>query len=399
MAFNYTTSMSIGETTRSIPIPVMYDTHCGIFNNKPPGTLITGSPGTGKTFLALTLTSISAVLGKITIVIDPKGDFASLFNLEDELGDITLWNLSSTTNKKKGFLDPFYLADSPGEKLDLVMTVIGMFIGGLSDEQTTVLAPIVKDMISDPVPSLLKVVMKLNTSNSVVARNLGTHLDMISKLPYSEVCFAPGNKRQNNLRIDKGTTIITMPGLELQPADQSGSSSNNKFLSNRKRLSSTVFYLVTDYIRRVMNNDGSTRPKTLIIDEAWAVIQTEEGAQCVKEVALLGRSKKLALILISQTNKSLKHLDIENTISTRFAFATDQNEAAEIVKSMRLPENEDFESILTDLDNGECLMKDWLGRYCTIKIDNSDKKWVNAFETNPLKRDKQKKARSENNTI
>src|SRR5699024_4898685 len=45
---NKTTSMFIGETSGGIPQTVMFDTHSQVFNNKPPVTLITGSPGSGK---------------------------------------------------------------------------------------------------------------------------------------------------------------------------------------------------------------------------------------------------------------------------------------------------------------------------------------------------------------
>ena len=64
----YSTSMFIGETTGGVPQPVFFDTHTPIFNNKPPGILVTGSPGAGKTFFALTIASLSALLGKTTVV-------------------------------------------------------------------------------------------------------------------------------------------------------------------------------------------------------------------------------------------------------------------------------------------------------------------------------------------
>lgn len=388
MAFNYSTSMFIGVTTQGIDMPVFFDTHTPIFNNNPPGILITGQPGSGKSFLAMTLTSICAIIGKVTIVLDPKGDFLSLLEIKDDIGDINFWNLAD--RRQKGILDPFYMADDKGEQLDLVISVIDMFMGGLNNEQLTYLSPIIKDVQSSPVPSLLGVAEALQTSPHTVARGLGTHLDLIRRLPFADLCFAPGSKKRKNIKFDSGVTVITMIGLELSPETEGNTSKAN---ANKKRLSATIFFLLTDFIRRIMYNDNSDKPKTLIIDEAWAVLSTPAGAECVKAVARLGRSKKLAMILVTQNNSDLKKMQIENTITTRFAFRTDPVEAVDIISGMQLPENQGFEGILVGLDNGECLFKDFQGRYSTIQISDWRTHWTEAFETNPLEKMRAEKKR------
>ena len=373
MDINYSTSMFIGETTQGVAQPVFFDTHTAIFNNQPPGTIITGKPGSGKTFLALTLTTICSILGKTTIVLDPKGDFISLMSLKDEIGDINFWNLSDP--KKKGILDPFYMASDKGEQLNLVISVIDMLVGGIKDEQFTVLSPIVKDVIESDVPSLLAVTEALLMSDKDEARNLGASLDLIRRLPFASLCFAPGNRRRATLKLDSGLTVVTMVGLELK--------SN---IGNISRLSATVFFLITDFIRRIMHHDESQNPKTLIIDEAWAVLASSAGADCIEAAARLGRSKALALVLITQNDRDLGNLNIKNTITTRFAFNTDPKEATQIVEGMQLPPGEGFESALTSLNPGECLMRDWMGRYSTIHVSDWKEKWTTAFETNPLEK-------------
>lgn len=377
--------MYIGETTGGIPQPVFWDSHTQIFNNQPPGTLVTGSPGSGKSFLAMTLTCIAAILGKTTIVLDPKGDFLSLYELRDQIGKINFWNLSD--RRHKGVLDPFYLADNDSDRLDLVITVVDMFLGGLNANEKRVLAPVVKDVMKEKVPSLLRVVETLQMSPNPEARNLGASLDLISKLQFAELCFASGNRNRGSMSIDSGLTVVTMVGMELSPdtANQ----------NNKQRLASTIFFLVTDFIRRVMHKSSDKKPKVLVIDEAWAVLNTPAGASVVKEVALLGRSKSLALILVTQNASHLKNLDIENTIRTRFAFKTDTKEAESIVRSMNLPESEGFEHILIDLGQGECLMQDFTGRYSTVQISNYNKEWADAFETNPLEKAKKQKQKQQ----
>ena len=68
-------STYIGEQLSGVPYPVFFDTHFPILNNRPPGILITGSPGSGKTWLLLLLASPSAALGKTNIIIYPFNKF------------------------------------------------------------------------------------------------------------------------------------------------------------------------------------------------------------------------------------------------------------------------------------------------------------------------------------
>lgn len=367
--------MFIGETSQGIPQPVFFDSHTQIFNDKPPGCLITGQPGSGKSYLAMTLASMSAIIGKTTIVLDPKGDFISLMSLKNDIGAFNLWNLSD--RRRRGLLDPFRMASDPGDQLDLAITLIEIFTGGLTGQERTSLAPIIQDVAAEPNPSLAKVVQELRGSQRAGARDLGTSLDLIQNLPLAGLCFAPAGATMEKVSIDEGLTVITLVGMEMPK--EGGK-------DNKSRLSTGILFLLTDYIRRLMMSEVSRNPKTLIIDEAWAVLQTPAGAQVVKEVALLGRSKNLAMILVTQNNSHLKHLDIESTISTRFAFASSDKEAKSIVADMRLPQGEGFENLITNLGRGECLMKDWSNRYSTVQISSWRTEWDKAFKTNPLEK-------------
>lgn len=386
MSPNYSTSMFLGQTTGGIEMPVFFDTHTPIFNNKPPGHLITGAPGSGKTFLALVITVMSAILGKTTVVLDPKGDFLPLVNLRDQIGDFNLWNLADP--KKKGILDPFAMAETPGEKLSLAVTLIELLTGGLSGAQLTALAPIVKDVINTSNPSLTAVMMECRRSTNPEARNLGTELDLISKLNFAHLIFLPGERTAKKVEIGRGLTVVTLLGLDLPTSVEAVGK------DSRSRLATGIMFLLTDFIRRIMKDDESPNPKCLVIDEAWTVCASEAGAQTVKEVALLGRSKKLSLVLVTQMASHLAFLDIDNTITTRFAFSSTTKDAEGTVKDMDLPVGEGFESTITSLDTGECLMKDWRGKYCTVQISNWRSDWNLAFETNPLAKMKNKNRKS-----
>lgn len=375
---NYSTSALIATTTGGLEMPVFYDPHTQIYNSKPPASVITGSPGSGKTFLALTLTAISTIMGKTTIVLDPKGDFLSLMNIKEDIGSFELWNLMD--NRNKGILDPFNMANTESETLSLVLETIELFMGGLSDDQLTALSPIVQDVMAEKTPSLARVVSMLRSSRNKIASNMGYRLDMISKMNFAKLCFAPASRVTSKVKLSGGLTVITLLGLNLPTTPEEAKD------SNEGRLASGIFFLLTDFIRRVMEDDTSVKPKTLVIDEAWAVISSKAGAQTIKKVSLLGRSKDIAMILVTQSPKHLEGLDIESTIKTRFAFNTSKNEARKIIEDMNLPIDEGFENIITNLERGECLMQDWRDKYSTIKITSWKKDWAAAFATNPLQK-------------
>ena len=49
--------------------------------NNAPGTIVVGSPGSGKTFALLNIAANCLGIGQRVIAIDPKNDFDKLFNV------------------------------------------------------------------------------------------------------------------------------------------------------------------------------------------------------------------------------------------------------------------------------------------------------------------------------
>lgn len=390
MALKYGSSMYIGETSNSIPNAVFFDPHSAIYNNKPPGTVITGSPGSGKTFFASMLAAQSAISGKTTVIVDYKGDFLSLMNLQDEIGKVTLWNL--TDPGKAGLLDPYYAVKDPFETFTLVMEFIEMTLGGFAPQQEAAITPIIKDIIeTSNLPSMQTTIDAFNESEKDAARDVAARLSRLANSKIGKLVFAPGSRHMNKVNIGTGTTVITMEGFDIP---QGAAEESN--ISGEVRLSLSILYLLTGFLKRVMNNDESDAPKTIIIDEAWAFLTSDKAAEAVRSLALLGRSKSLALILSTQNNSHLEKLDIDTTITNRFAFQSTNDEAKDIVKGMNLAKNEGFEQVITGLKKGECLMKDWLDRYSTVKIVLWNKDWEIAFNTNPLDKLKQKRFQEKN---
>ena len=383
------TSLLIGQTSRGVRNPVPFDLHTPIRNNQPPGCVITGKPGSGKTYLLQLLTTMSALLGKTTIVIDLKGDFLNLKPIADEIGvDARFIDIA----KKKGALDPFYIGENPGDKLSLILQVIDTLVGGITRDESTLLTPEIRDLIQASENkrnqiSLTNVVSNLLRSTHKDLVNIGSELESISTLPYANLLFAPGGGAKSKINYYKGLTIFPLIGLKLpneEDFDENNSRRSGASTNINENLSSAIMLMLTEVVSRLMMRE-TPEPKTLVIDEAWVLASNKSGQECIKKIALLGRSKNIALVMGSQKNSHYSNFDIDVTISTRFCFKTSIKEAEMLVKELQLPEGEGFENNLTELQSGECLMMDWIGNYSTVQIETIKSSWHYYFRSDPQK--------------
>lgn len=379
MAYDYSSSLLIAETATGIPTPVFWDTHTSIYNAGTPVTVITGSPGSGKTFAGQIITAQSALKGKTTIVIDYKGDMLKVAPLEDELGvPVTIWNLGD--DSQKGVLDPFNLTDDPKIQLSLALDFINIVAGGLTKEENHAIYPILQDVSSTVDPNMVRVITALRSSQNPIARHIGQDLEAIRGLNYGQLCFFDGRRRKKAPPSvnSNGLTIATLATMRLPESPEEAKD------TSWGRLSSGILYLLMDYIRRALSSQDATVPKTLIIDEAWAILSTKAGLEIVKAVALLGRSKNLAMVLITQSPEHLKEANIKNTIATRFSFRTSKEDAQTLVNETNLPEGEGFEQMVAELPQHTCLMSDHKGDFGIIKFSAWREDWLKVFSTNPL---------------
>jgi hypothetical protein len=368
----------IGYTTSRVLTPVFLSPHVAISQNSPPGVVITGAPGGGKSFSAFTLTYQMALQGVWCIYIDPKGDalpMQYLHGLNAKVLDLREGN--------DGILDPFGIGATPEDQKDLALEVLMLFLGGnsrVTPKQENAISEALNSVSSQPEPSLLKVLNKLKNSQEEEIKQIANRLELISTLPFSRLCFAP--KTVEALNISNGLTIITLLGLDLP-----GVETNPVTYTNKNKLAIALMFLLTNYTRQLMMNGKKNHPKAIIIDEAWAVTATEQGQKLVSEVARMGRSLNTGLVLISQNMKDFEKGGVINSASTKMAFrAKDPEELGDILKVYGLDDTEANRSVIIGLRNGECLMKDSNDRIGRVQIDNWNPEMNEAFETNPEKR-------------
>lgn len=369
----------IGETTSRVRTMVCFSPHVAIARNHPPGVAITGAPGGGKSFFAFTLAYQMAMQGVWTIYIDPKADAKPLVELPG-LGRPRLFDLRYGMD---GMLDPFTLADTSSENTLLAVETLRLLLGGhLSEEREEALLHAVQQVAAEPQPSLARVVDVLLTAPHPAARNLGTMLATIRDLPFARLCFSPHGGQV--VRPEDGLTVITLLGLDLPSAG-----TRPKDYSYENRLAVAVMYLLTRYARRLMLSLDKSHPKAILIDEAWAITSTPQGAKLISEIARMGRSHNTAIVLVSQNAGDLMDEQVTNSISTVFAFrSTIPQEIDDVLELLGVETTSGYRAAIRELRNGECLMRDVDGRVARVQIDSWEENLFAAFDTNPETRGK-----------
>lgn len=371
----------LGHTTSRVEEIVCLSAHSAIARNNPPGVVITGSPGGGKSFTAFTLTYQMASCGVWTIYIDPKADALPMANLPG-LGKAKTFDLRQGND---GLLDPFSIGVDQADKQLLAIETVKLLMGGeLNAERETALAEAVKTVSAMPQPSLSKVVDLLYSNNTDPhAKALGSTLDLIRQLPFAKLCFAP--QGTVNLRPDEGLTIVTLLGLDLPSADTLQES-----YTYPNRLAVSVMYLLTSFTRQLMMSLDKSHPKAVIVDEAWAITSTPQGAKMIPEIARMGRSLNTALVLVSQNANDFIGPGITNSLAIKMAFkATSLQEIDGVLDLFNLEKNEGNRETIRTLEKGECLMQDVDGRVSRVQIEAWNQEMKHAFDTNPETRDKE----------
>lgn len=386
-------SAFIGETIYGgLPCPIFWDPHYPIMQNKPPVTLITGSPGSGKTFASSVFAGHSSVMNKSTFVIDPKGDFTSLKILEQEglINKTTIWSVFSdfgegtVSEENRGLLDPMSLTDSMAENVSLTLDTIQKIYGTLKDDQRTGVIPIIKDVAKSRNSSFSEVIRKLRSNPNPAIRAIGTEINLACELPMAKL-IVDDSSSKNPFSFNDGLMIVSLLGLSLPPLGKAESS-----YTHANKVSMVIMNLITLLILDSIKKMPKHIQKTIFIDEAWVVFNNEAGKDLIDQIALLGRSWNAATILATQSPLHIASAEsetggstLDTAISTRFSFRNNNdvdNRASRI--AMRLPEGESWEKTLTTLHSGQCFFQDCNGNTNIIHIMTSNE-WAKCFETNP----------------
>ncbi len=367
----------IGETLGRARSVVHFDPLVAAARNRPTAIAITGEPGGGKTTLALLLILQLALRGVTVAVIDPKGDAESLVRLLHERGRQA--RVLPLGTAAPGLLDPFSFGDDLAEKRTMATETLRLLLPRMSEERESAMVQAVGAIASAELPSLGKVVDRLERSADPASMNLGAVLRSMSEMRLARLCFAPSG----GLGLDAAgwTTVFTLAGLTLPDA-----AVKRDDYSYEQRLSVALLYLVSQFARRLLNGMDRRVPKAIILDEAWAITSTPQGAKLIPEVSRMGRSRNTALILVSQNAGDLLNEQVTNCISGVFAFrSSERAEVANVMALLGVEPSDEHKAVLRGLGNGECIFRDLDGRAGRIGIDLISAELTKWLDTNPTR--------------
>jgi hypothetical protein len=209
--------------------------------------------------------------------------------------------------------------------------------------------------------------------------NLGAVLSSMSEMRLAKLCFAPSGGQ--GIDAAGWTTVFTLAGLTLPDVGV-----KRDDYSYEQRLSVALLYLVSQFARRLLNGMERSLPKAIILDEAWAITSTPQGAKLIPEVSRMGRSRNTALILVSQNAGDLLNEQVTNCISGVFAFrSSERMEVANVMALLGVEPSEEHKAVLRGLGNGECIFRDLDGRAGRIGIDLISGELRRRLDTNPTR--------------
>lgn len=363
----------IGETTGRTRAPVHYDPLAAAERNLPTAVAITGAPGGGKTHLAQLLLYQLAMRGAWGLMVDPKNEAGALAELAG-LPDVHLLRLGPD---QKGLLDPFAVAATPAEAALLAADVLRLLLPpGLSAEQESALLHACRRESEVAAPHLGGVVAWLMDSADPAGMTLVETIRSVAGLPLAQLCF--GARGSQPLTPAGRLQIIQLQGVSFPDAGVSAAE-----YTVADRLAVAVMYLVATLAGRLADA-ARAQAKVIVLDEAWALTGSRQGRALVQRLARTGRSKNIALLLVSQNAADFLGPEIQNNFSAKFAFrSTQEEEVRAVLKLLGAQASDEHIATVRTLGNGECIFADADGRIGTVSIDLVLPALATAFDTTP----------------
>ena len=235
----------------------------------------------------------------------------------------------------------------------------------------------VHEVSEEEKPCLTKVVEKLLNSEDKAARSLGHHIKSFSKLSFAPLLFGDG-ENDSAISLETALNVLQIQNLELPAPDTPQEKYN---LS--QMLSVAMMLPISSFALKFIHNDRGIF-KTVLLDEAWAVLNTSQGSHLASRLVRAGRSMNAGIYFVTQNANDLLDEKMKNNIGMKFAFrSTDPKEIENVLSLLNLKNTEYNASTLRELQNGQCLFQDITGRVGVVSINALFKDLFDAFDTRP----------------
>ena len=362
--------------------------------NDAPGTIVVGSPGSGKTFACMNFAANCLGMGQRVVVLDPKNDFNRLYNVNPNIELIDLRNAAD------GALNPFEFLKKENEDGSIqyvdaatIMTIIEILVGtGKMDgngKTYTKITPIIQDFckkvrLEDAYADLNDVATYLLSRDNNEAQTVASMLNLFKDNDFYKLLCSRNESKPLKLS-DTASMVITLFGLPMPDYNK-----KPEDYDANERLTSAIIYIVTSKLLEILQKEHII-PCTLFCDEAHLLFSNPQMAGVIDKFLTLGRSLNCATVLASQ---GISHFPdgIANYITSKFMFKSSADEAELFLEKFIDKDSAygmDLGSIVssvTNLPKGCCFFMDRKNRNGIIRIESIYD--VDKLTSNPFKKQK-----------
>lgn len=349
---------------------VFFSPFTAIHENFPPGTLVVGQPGGGKSYCLLNIAAGAMESGGTLFVLDAKNDMLALRNIFPNI------KVTDVNNISPGSLDPFLVF--PDVDSTVILTITEMMTGKLETEQKLAVTPIIGDFVrraKSGAPATFRDFSDyLYRNENKHAQAIGNSLILISESKYGKLIFGEPGKRSRALKLNNESRIISILGMELP--------SGSNIVKTDEQFNAAVIYIICRMIKALLTNKSKNgkivdkTPTVFVLDECHMLMRSQAIADIIDEFLVLGRSLGVSVLLASQ---NVTHFpdSISQYVSTKICFRLSKKEANEFFhmfdmsangKELDLSETID---IATRLKTGYCFFIDKENRCALVHIESA----------------------------
>lgn len=353
-----------------------------------PHVAITGETGNGKSVTAKTLFMQCAMMKDKVLYIDPKKEMRKqfMYTINDPsyrkkypldvkfVESFNFVTLDVRDKKNHGVLDPIVLFDETEAIATAKAMLTNIYEGTWNLKQKTeineAIAKVVAQCAKGEQVGFWHVIEELINSKVSDVKDMGRFLFSTIKGSILELAFSHGEVE--GLSFAKKVTILEIEDLDL-PTDK------NEELDDNKRLSVTLMFALGTFCSKF----GSRNPKeetVTFFDEAWIFQSSAEGKAILKSMKRIGRSFNNFLVLITQSVNDLEDKEDGTGFGTVICFDEPNNREG-ILKYLNLPLNELNTKWVSNMVQGQCLLKDMFGQTNRIVVHVIFEEWLELFKT------------------
>lgn len=333
---------------------IMFSPVTQLLCNNPPGVLVTGRPGGGKTYALLNMAAECIDMGCSIFCLDAKNDMLALKNISPSI------QITDVNKISPGSLDPFLIFDDIDSSI--IITIIEILCGNLDSNQKLAITPVIGDFVkrvrtTNGSVSFRDFADYLYSNQNVYAQAIGNQLLLNANTKYGPLLFGMPGRKSKGIKLGMENRIISVFGMQLP--------SGSEIPKPDELVSAAVVYIICKMMKDILTRNSkqtsgnklalgkkedksSRRPTVIFLDECHMLMRSKAVKDIIDEILVLGRSLNTAIVLASQ---NVTHFDekIAQHIATKITFAMSKREAQEFFSL--------FDNTSSDnmLDTQECI--------------------------------------------